>query len=74
MRNVTIKIDEDVARWARVHAAKNDTSISKMVETLLRRRMEAEVDRPRQTLRGLPLEVADDFDEPMTELWDALDR
>jgi hypothetical protein len=23
-------------------------------------------------LRGLPLEMSDDFDEPMTDLWDAL--
>lgn len=39
MRNLTITVDEEVARWARVWAAKNDTSVSKLVGMLLRRRM-----------------------------------
>lgn len=39
MRNVTIKIDDEVARWAKVHAARHDTSISRMVEEALRRKM-----------------------------------
>lgn len=38
MRNVTIKIDEDLARWARMWAAKHDTSVSQLVADMLRQR------------------------------------
>ncbi len=39
MKNVTITLDEDVARWARVWAARNDTSVSRLLGELLRERM-----------------------------------
>jgi len=39
MRNVTIVLDEETAKWARVWAAQNDTSVSKMVGDLLREKM-----------------------------------
>lgn len=39
MKNVTITLPEDVARWARVHAAKKDLSLSRMVAEMLRERM-----------------------------------
>lgn len=39
-RNVTITLDEETARWARVEAAKQDTSVSRFVGSLLRERME----------------------------------
>jgi hypothetical protein len=39
MRNLTITVDEDVARWARVWAAKRGTSVSRLVGMLLRQRM-----------------------------------
>lgn len=42
MKNVTITVDEKVARWARVWAAEHDTSLSSIVGDLLRERMEAE--------------------------------
>ncbi len=38
-RNVTITLDESVARWARVRAAERDTSVSSFVGELLRERM-----------------------------------
>lgn len=41
-RNVTIVLDEETARWARVEAAKRDTSVSRLVGELLRERMHAE--------------------------------
>ena len=37
MRNVTITLQEEVARWVRV--AENDTSVSRFVGELLRSRM-----------------------------------
>ena len=42
MRNVTISLDDETARWARIEAAKRDTSVSKMVGAMLRERMQRE--------------------------------
>lgn len=35
MRNVTISLDEETARWARIEAAKADTSLSRWIGQLL---------------------------------------
>jgi len=37
MKNVTVKLDNDVAHWARVWAAEHDTSVSRILGQLLRR-------------------------------------
>lgn len=42
MRNVTIRVDEDVLRWARVRAAESDTSVSRLVGEMLREKMSEE--------------------------------
>jgi len=42
LRNVTITLDEDVARWARIRAAELDTSMSRLVGELLREKMHEE--------------------------------
>ena len=39
LRNVTITLDEDVARWARIRAAERETSVSRLVGGLLREKM-----------------------------------
>jgi len=39
MRNLTITVDEEVARWARIQAAERDTSVSRLVGEMLRERM-----------------------------------
>ena len=39
MRNVTIALDDETARWARVEAARHDTSVSEFVGGLLREQM-----------------------------------
>lgn len=39
MKNVTITLDEDVARWARIRAAERDTSLSRLVGELLHEKM-----------------------------------
>jgi hypothetical protein len=39
MRNVTITLNDEVARWARVWAAEHDTSVSKVVGEMLHERM-----------------------------------
>lgn len=42
MKNVTITLDEEVARWARVRAAEHDTSVSRLVGEMLKEQMESE--------------------------------
>lgn len=42
MRNVTITLDEETARWARIQAAERDTSVSRLVGELLQERMIAD--------------------------------
>ena len=39
MRNVTITLEEEVARWARVRAAEHDTSVSRLVGQMLKEKM-----------------------------------
>ena len=39
LRNVTITLEEDLARWARIEAARNDTSVSRFLAGMLRDRM-----------------------------------
>ena len=39
MKNVTVTLDEDVAMWARIWAARHDTSVSRLLGQLLHERM-----------------------------------
>ena len=39
MRNVTVTLDEETARWARIEAAQRDVSVSSLIRQLLRERM-----------------------------------
>jgi hypothetical protein len=41
LRNLTITLEEDVARWARVEAAKKDTSVSQYLGEVLKQQMDA---------------------------------
>lgn len=40
MKNVTITVDEKTAAWVRVYAAKNNTSVSRIVGEMLSSRMQ----------------------------------
>ncbi len=40
LRNITITLDEDVAHWARVQAAHQDVSVSRLIAGLLEERMQ----------------------------------
>lgn len=42
MRNLTLSIDDDLARWARMRAAALDISVSRMLSDLLRDMMQRE--------------------------------
>jgi len=44
MRNLTVSVDEQVARWARVAAAQRDMSVSRFVGEILRTMMQQEED------------------------------
>lgn len=39
LRNVTLTLEENVARWARIEAARNDTSVSRFLADILKERM-----------------------------------
>ena len=39
MKNVTITLDEETAKWARVNAAQQSVSLSRFIGELLRERM-----------------------------------
>jgi len=39
MKNVTVTLEDEVARWARIWAARNNTSVSKILGELLAERM-----------------------------------
>jgi hypothetical protein len=39
LKNVTVTLDGETARWARMEAARRDTSVSRLLGDLLRREM-----------------------------------
>ena len=39
LRNVTVTLEENVARWARLEAARRDTSVSRLLGGILKERM-----------------------------------
>ena len=41
-RNMTITLEDEVARWARIKAAENDTSVSQLVGDMLAEKMRDE--------------------------------
>lgn len=53
MRNITITVSEDVARWARVYAAEHETSISRMLSDTLREKMASDSSYARSMERFL---------------------
>jgi len=42
VKNVTVSLEDDVAKWARVYAAEQDTSVSKLLGAILKERMQRE--------------------------------
>jgi len=39
LRNITITLEENLARWARIEAARSDTSVSRFLAGILKERM-----------------------------------
>jgi hypothetical protein len=42
MKNVTITLKEEVARWARIKAAERNTSVSRLLGEILQQKMQEE--------------------------------
>lgn len=42
LRNVTLTLEEEVARWARIEAANEDVSVSRFLADILKQRMAAQ--------------------------------
>jgi hypothetical protein len=40
LKNVTVTLDPETARWARMEAARRDTSVSRLLGQIMRREME----------------------------------
>jgi len=40
LKNVTVTLEEEAARWARIEAAKRDTSVSRFLGEMLKERMD----------------------------------
>jgi hypothetical protein len=53
LRNVTMTLEEDVAQWARIEAARQDTSVSRLLGELLKERMSAQGDYQKAMRRAL---------------------
>jgi hypothetical protein len=53
LRNVTVTLEEDVAQWARIEAARRDTSVSRLLGELLKERMAQQDDYEYAMVRAL---------------------
>jgi hypothetical protein len=53
LRNVTITLEENVARWARMEAARQDTSVSQLLAGVLKERMREADDYDRAMRQAL---------------------
>lgn len=53
LRNVTVTLEESVARWARIEAARQDTSVSQLLAGILKQRMREADDYDRAMRQAL---------------------
>jgi hypothetical protein len=53
LRNVTVTLEETVARWARMEAARQDISVSKLLAGVLKERMREADDYDRAMRQAL---------------------
>ncbi len=53
LRNITLTLEEEVARWARIEAAKEDVSVSRFLAGILKQRMAAQDDYTKAMRRAL---------------------
>ncbi len=53
LRNVTVTVEENVARWARLEAARQETSVSRLLGRILEERMSQQDEYERAKRRAL---------------------
>ncbi len=53
LRNMTVTLEEDVARWARMEAAREETSVSRLLGGILKERMTGQDGYQRAMRRAL---------------------
>jgi hypothetical protein len=53
LRNVTVTLESEVARWARLEAARKETSVSRLLGGILKERMREEDGYARAMRRAL---------------------
>ena len=53
LRNVTVTLEEDVAQWARIEAARRDTSVSRLLGAMLKEHMFAKSGSPAEAAERL---------------------
>jgi hypothetical protein len=56
LRNITITLEEDLARWARIEAARRDTSVSRFLASILKEQMSEKEDYERAMREALARE------------------
>ncbi len=67
MKKITITLDEEVARWARIRAAERNTSVSRLVGEMLKEKMQEE-ERYRQAMEGFLSQKPKVLRKPGTKL------
>ena len=69
LKNVTITLDDEVARWARIKAAEDNSSVSQLVGNLLRGFMQQRerFDRAQREFKRLGSSVISDSPYPRRE-------
>jgi len=74
LQNVTITLDEEVVRWARIKAAEENSSVSRLVGNLLRAFMQQResFDRAKREFQRIGSSVISDSPYPRRE--DLYDR
>ncbi len=76
LKNVTITLDEETASWARVAAARRDTSVSKLLGEILRAEMrqEAQYEAARQAYLAQEPGIHRGRDQPLPSREELHDR
>lgn len=76
MKNITITLEPEVARWVRIKAAEQETSISRYVGELLKETMEAspQYEHARRQYLALPPKPLGNPDEPLPKREALYDR
>jgi hypothetical protein len=76
MRNVTITLEEKVAKWARIEAARHDTSVSRLVGEMLAEKMQHDnaYDAARRSFFASPPRILRRPGEPLLKREELYDR